>query len=213
MRRTPASHLKTATKRRHVWERRALQTVGALKRRDLKENRRGKIVSRKRSAFAKKHAEPLKRWRKSVAEASALLQVPVQIKVKKTPVYRLAKQIYAKKTGESRKSRRSQGRARKSRRSQGRARNSRSQGRARNSRRNRSWRSNNMPMNMRVFTRIPTPYPRRAIQDSIDCSICLGTCASKSRKYCLCGHSFHAQCLNQWLLHNDTCPNCRQQCE
>lgn len=43
--------------------------------------------------------------------------------------------------------------------------------------------------------------------EPFSCSICLedGTCPTTT----LCGHQFHASCLNRWLCRTSTCPFCR----
>ena len=52
---TPDPRVKTlAGKRRQVWNGRAVRTSGGLQRRDLVQNRRGKIVSRKKSIAGKR---------------------------------------------------------------------------------------------------------------------------------------------------------------
>ena len=47
------------------------------------------------------------------------------------------------------------------------------------------------------------------ITDNLECSICIGT--NESNKYCKisCEHSFHNNCIKQWLIQSKTCPNCK----
>ena len=41
-----------------------------------------------------------------------------------------------------------------------------------------------------------------------DCSICL-TNIKKSSNTLSCNHTFHKDCIDEWLKNNSTCPNCR----
>eukprot|EP00658_Telonema_sp_P-2_P053455 TRINITY_DN419_c0_g1_i4.p1 TRINITY_DN419_c0_g1~~TRINITY_DN419_c0_g1_i4.p1 ORF type:complete len:158 (+),score=39.70 TRINITY_DN419_c0_g1_i4:98-571(+) len=42
------------------------------------------------------------------------------------------------------------------------------------------------------------------------CSVCLDDFNNSSVLTTMpCGHSFHSQCVKQWLEHHRTCPNCR----
>ncbi len=44
------------------------------------------------------------------------------------------------------------------------------------------------------------------------CAICLGEYeAGESLRRPNCGHSFHKDCLDTWLLSKNTCPICQQQ--
>ena len=44
-----------------------------------------------------------------------------------------------------------------------------------------------------------------------ECSICLENFDETSILYSglICKHKFHSDCLNKWLLYNNTCPHCR----
>ncbi|CAK8533711.1 unnamed protein product [Lathyrus sativus] len=47
--------------------------------------------------------------------------------------------------------------------------------------------------------------------NTMDCAICLEnfTIGDKCRLLPSCKHSFHAQCVDKWLLENSICPICR----
>jgi hypothetical protein len=47
---------------------------------------------------------------------------------------------------------------------------------------------------------------------TVFCSICLDDCTSgqQMRTVAVCGHQFHAECLESWLLRRARCPNCRR---
>jgi len=49
------------------------------------------------------------------------------------------------------------------------------------------------------------------ITSTIDCAICLEnfTIGDKCRLLPICKHSFHAHCVDQWLLKHAICPICR----
>ena len=42
-----------------------------------------------------------------------------------------------------------------------------------------------------------------------DCSICLDGLDRDAVSRLVCRHTFHASCLSQWLVQNNTCPLCR----
>tara|TARA_B100001094_G_C17382007_1_gene417330 strand:- start:101 stop:346 length:246 start_codon:yes stop_codon:yes gene_type:complete len=44
----------------------------------------------------------------------------------------------------------------------------------------------------------------------LECSICLETNDSKTRKL-ECKHKFHQNCIEKWLENNNRCPMCNQQ--
>lgn len=50
----------------------------------------------------------------------------------------------------------------------------------------------------------PLPLPV-----SYDCTICLSALNIGNTRQTTCGHSFHKNCIEEWLLHNNTCPVCR----
>lgn len=85
----------TATTRagqnRQVYEGRAKKTKSGLTKKDLKKSKTGKIVSRKKSMKAKKHAAPLSAWRKALKKACKEKGVPYTIPKKGTALYKLAK--------------------------------------------------------------------------------------------------------------------------
>lgn len=84
-----------AGQRRQVWEGRADQTSSGLTKSDLKENKDGKIVSKKASKAAKKNAEPLKMWRKAVKDAAEELGVePVVAPKRGTKLHKAAIKLY-----------------------------------------------------------------------------------------------------------------------
>jgi hypothetical protein len=43
----------------------------------------------------------------------------------------------------------------------------------------------------------------------MDCSICL-TELDRFTQRLDCGHEFHNDCINLWLIKNNTCPMCRE---
>ena len=92
---TADPNLKTlAGKRRQVWDGRVVRTTGGLRRRDLVQNRRGKIVSRKKSIAGRRASKPLDLWRECLAEAASVNNCPFHIAAKGTAVYRYAKKRY-----------------------------------------------------------------------------------------------------------------------
>ncbi|XP_019850583.1 PREDICTED: E3 ubiquitin-protein ligase TRAIP-like [Amphimedon queenslandica] len=46
----------------------------------------------------------------------------------------------------------------------------------------------------------------------IGCVICAGTVQKDAFAAAPCGHAFHLTCLNEWLKHQKTCPQCRESC-
>ncbi|CAD6219237.1 unnamed protein product [Miscanthus lutarioriparius] len=48
-------------------------------------------------------------------------------------------------------------------------------------------------------------------KEPFDCAVCLCEFAGKDRLRLLplCGHAFHIDCIDTWLLSNSTCPRCR----
>ena len=95
---TPDPRVKTlAGKRRQVWNGRAVRTSGGLQRRDLVQNRRGKIVSRKKSIAGRKASKPLDLWRECLSEAAAINNCAFHVASKGTAVYRYAKKCYVER--------------------------------------------------------------------------------------------------------------------
>lgn len=45
--------------------------------------------------------------------------------------------------------------------------------------------------------------------NAIECSICLDH-IHKNKKTLICSHSFHKQCIDNWLNVNSVCPICRR---
>merc|ERR1712182_131065 len=72
------------------------KTVGGLKQTDLMKNSRGKIVSKKASAAAKKkYAAGIKTWITAVQKARKTLGVKGFVAIKKgSPLYNKAKEFY-----------------------------------------------------------------------------------------------------------------------
>merc|ERR1719272_1774897 len=78
--------------KRHAFAGKISKTVGGLAKSDLVKNKAGKIVSKKRSAFAKKNP-----WFAAVKAARATLKIKGFCAIKKgTPLYKMAKELYKK---------------------------------------------------------------------------------------------------------------------
>ncbi|KAL9292084.1 putative transcription factor C2H2 family [Arabidopsis thaliana] len=58
---------------------------------------------------------------------------------------------------------------------------------------------------------IPMFYNRSEHQTKSSCSICLQDWeeGEVGRKLARCGHTFHMNCIDEWLLRQETCPICR----
>lgn len=54
-------------------------------------------------------------------------------------------------------------------------------------------------------------YSAKDKENSMDCAICLEDfkMGEKCRLLPFCNHSFHAECVDSWLLRNPICPVCR----
>jgi hypothetical protein len=207
---TPDPRLKTlAGERRQVWNGRAARTTGGLQRRDLVQNRRGKIVSRKKSIAGRRASKPLDLWRKCLSEAAAINNCPFHIAAKGTAVYRYAKKCYVERMSTGATGRRSTGR-----RSTGRTTGRRSTGRrstGRTTGRRSTGRHTGRATSWRTSAHTTGHDQTRHNDEHSDCAICMES-SDEPRKHCQCGHSFHARCLNRWLQTNDTCPLCRGVC-
>lgn len=84
----------TVGTKQQVWNKTAEQTSGGLKRKDLKKNKQGKVVSKEKSKLAKKN---LAKWRSAVKVAvKDEKNCPLFVK-KGTRVYREAKKIFKSK--------------------------------------------------------------------------------------------------------------------
>merc|ERR1712138_367733 len=72
------------------------KTVGGLSKADLMINKRGKVVSKKQSALAKKRfASSVGPWMQAVKKARAALKLKGFVAIKKgSPLYIKAKEIY-----------------------------------------------------------------------------------------------------------------------
>lgn len=55
-------------------------------------------------------------------------------------------------------------------------------------------------------TRVNIP---RTQNEVYDCTICMEKIDSTDKKILTCNHKFHTNCINKWLLENNTCPICR----
>jgi len=49
----------------------------------------------------------------------------------------------------------------------------------------------------------------RVLREPTTCSICFETISNSEKKSLNCNHSFHRNCINTWLVEQDTCPLCR----
>ena len=223
---TADPNLKTlAGKRRQVWDGRVVRTTGGLRRRDLVQNRRGKIVSRKKSIAGRRASKPLDLWRECLAEAASVNNCPFHIAAKGTAVYRYAKKRYnermatlstGRRSGRTTTGRRS---GRTITRSTGRATGRRSTGRTTTGRRSTGRTTTGRRSTAGHEHRATSGHRSRrgatsehTVHDGhSDCAICMES-SNEPRKHCQCGHSFHARCLNRWMRSNDTCPLCRGVC-
>ena len=213
---TADPNLKTlAGKRRQVWDGRVVRTTGGLRRRDLVQNRRGKIVSRKKSIAGRRASKPLDLWRECLAEAASVNNCPFHIAAKGTAVYRYAKKRYnermatlstGRRSGRTTTGRRS---GRTITRSTGRATGRRSTGRTTTGRRSTAGHEHRATSGHR--SRRGATSEHTVHDGHSDCAICMES-SNEPRKHCQCGHSFHARCLNRWMRSNDTCPLCRGVC-
>ena len=204
---TPDPHLKTlAGKRRQVWSGRARGTTGGLRRRDLVQNRRGKIVSRKKSIAGRRASKPLDLWRECLHEAALVSNRPFHIAAKGTAVYRYAKKCYIERIATSANLPTTGRRPTAGRRP--------TTGRRPTAGRRRERRVTSGRQSSSVHTpvrRRSTDHGQSSGNGHSDCVICMES-SNETRKHCNCGHSFHARCLNRWLQTNDTCPLCRGAC-
>ena len=48
------------------------------------------------------------------------------------------------------------------------------------------------------------------IEGDDECSICLQTLNSQKIKVLPCEHTFHTDCILEWLTNTNTCPICRK---
>lgn len=46
--------------------------------------------------------------------------------------------------------------------------------------------------------------------DNVTCSICLSSNNTNAYSTLDCGHIFHKSCIDEWFIHGDSCPICRQ---
>ncbi|KAF3444676.1 hypothetical protein FNV43_RR14369 [Rhamnella rubrinervis] len=77
-------------------------------------------------------------------------------------------------------------------------------------------RSGNKSMSRDDLEKLPsyeyvTKDENRASSPMVECAVCLETfkMGEKCRLLPLCNHSFHAQCVDEWLLRTPICPICR----
>ena len=45
--------------------------------------------------------------------------------------------------------------------------------------------------------------------ENVECSICLDEITVTNLHTTSCGHTFHKDCIKQWILLHNNCPNCR----
>lgn len=54
---------------------------------------------------------------------------------------------------------------------------------------------------------VPITYKNKATES---CSICLEPFVNNTKvNKTICGHMYHVKCIDNWLLNNNSCPNCR----
>ncbi|CAK9144470.1 unnamed protein product [Ilex paraguariensis] len=64
-----------------------------------------------------------------------------------------------------------------------------------------------------ALRKIPTAiYGSGSNIPATECTICLGEFVDGERVRLLpnCNHGFHVRCIDQWLMSNSSCPNCRR---
>ncbi|OMP10145.1 Zinc finger, RING-type [Corchorus olitorius] len=72
--------------------------------------------------------------------------------------------------------------------------------------------NNNISMSLDDLHKLPCyDYNAKDKGSTIDCAVCLENfkMGEKCRLLPLCRHSFHAECVDSWLLKNPICPICR----
>jgi len=78
-----------------VYAGRRVYTKGGLTKKDLKMNKRGKVVSKKQSSSGKKSFKGLQKWCDATEQARRELNIKGFQAIKKgTPFYKRAKEIY-----------------------------------------------------------------------------------------------------------------------
>ena len=187
------SRLKTLSgKRRQVWIGRCRQTSGGLRKKDLVQNRRGKIVSRKKSNACT--------GRRATGRRATGRRATGRRATGRRATGRRA-------TGRRATGRRATGRRITGRRATGRrATARRATGRRATARRATARRATARRATARMSDDDCAHNPR-----GYDCAICMES-RDGPRKHCQCGHSFHKRCIDKWLQRHDTCPLCRNIC-
>ena len=52
-------------------------------------------------------------------------------------------------------------------------------------------------------------HKKRKLQEAPQCSICLEDLGDNASCLLACQHRFHSSCICQWILENNSCPECR----
>ena len=60
---------------------------------------------------------------------------------------------------------------------------------------------------------LPIPYKNVDVDEkvNVDCPICLESDKKSWIQFYVCGHEFHDECIQKWLIDHHDCPLCRRQ--
>jgi Ring finger domain len=65
----------------------------------------------------------------------------------------------------------------------------------------------------KALVKLPTFVHQSSAENNSECVICLSELldGESGRQLPLCGHSFHADCIDVWFKTHSTCPTCRME--
>lgn len=71
----------------------------------------------------------------------------------------------------------------------------------------------NVPVTQNIQTTpnniAPLPNPNHNIHNQTECTICLSALSNEQTRQTTCGHMFHKNCIERWMLYSTMCPVCR----